>query len=160
MHLSVPQFPTIVTAMSDQEMICHQPFRFINGRQRCRRCGEILEVEEKTAIDTGVSWVCRNADGSVGESILPAAAFRPGQSKCEERPWLDEMGHKAGEPSGRHQPCARCGEDLAWLFFSEPLPVGAEVTVRFEGNPGEDVRHSGSMSVAAGTPLCVDRQNP
>lgn len=140
-------------------MICHQPFKFVNGRRR--RCGEVLEVEEKTAIDAGVSWVCRNTDGSMGESIFPPVAFRAGQAKCSERPWFDEMGHVTDKPAGSQQPCARCGENLGWLFASEPLPEGSEVTVRVEGKPGQDVVHSGQTSVDSGTKLCVPRtSNP
>ena len=141
--------------MAEPEMICHQPYKFVNGRQRCSRCGEVLEVDSKTAIDAGVSWVCRNADGSQGESILPPVRFRPGQHKCGERPWVDEMGHVAGAASGSTQPCRRCGEDLGWLFWSEPLVHGTEVTIRIEGQPGEYVKHSGRNAVESRTVLCV-----
>jgi hypothetical protein len=137
-----------------KQQICHLPYRFVNGHQRCRRCGEVLEIDLKLAYGTGF-WVCRNEDHTEGEFVGPAAAFHAHQRKCEERPWLDAKGHVAG-PSGIYsQPCARCGEDLGWLFFSEPLQVGVECTIVIEGRPGEDVKHSGSLSLDPGTPLCA-----
>jgi ribosomal protein S14 len=134
---------------------CHLPYRFVNGRQRCSRCGTVLETESSTAQDTHF-WVCRNDDETEGEFVGPGAALLGHQRKCQERPWRDVMGHVAGPADGNgNQPCSRCGEDLSWLFWSEPLRVGEECTVTIEANPGDHVSHSGSNSVKSGTVLCV-----
>lgn len=133
---------------------CHLPYRFVNGRQRCSRCGEVLEVELKTAQDTHF-WVCRNEDGTEGEFVGPAASLLGHQTKCQERPWRDEMGHVAGPATHDNQACARCGEDLSALFEGEPLPLGSPCTITIEHEPGEWVQHSGVNSVAGGTPLCI-----
>lgn len=130
---------------------CHLPYRFVNGRQRCSRCGAVLEVEGKAAQDRHF-WVCRNDDGSPGEFVGPAAAFLAHQHPCDEKPWVDEMGHLAGAPTGGKQSCARCGEDLTWIFPKEPLPTGTECTITIEASPGEYVKHSGRLEVARGTP--------
>lgn len=132
---------------------CHLPFRFVNGRQRCSRCGTILEVEARTAHDTHFC-VCRNDDETQGEFVGPGAALLPHQRQCEEKAWVDEMGHVAEPPAGREQSCARCGEDLTWIFPKEPLPSGTEYTITIEHNPGEAVRYSARLYIASGTPLC------
>ena len=133
--------------------ICHLPYRFVNGRQRCSRCGEVLEAEADHAQKTEY-WVCREEAGTAGEFVGPGAALLSHQRKCEERPWRDELGHVAAASAGSIQPCARCGEDLRWIFGAEPLLVGSPCTITIEGKPGEYVVHSARNSVASGTPLC------
>jgi ribosomal protein S14 len=134
--------------------LCHLPYRFVNRRQRCSRCGETLEVEEKLAQDTHF-WVCRNTDGTEGEFVGPGAALLSHQRKCDERPWSDVMGHIAGPHTKDGQPCARCGEDLSWVFKGEPLGTGTTCTISIEGKPGDYVIPSRSTSVKPGTPLCL-----
>lgn len=143
--------------MSTSLQTCHLPYRFVNGHQRCSRCGEVLELEARHAQDTSF-WVCRNDDGSEGEFVGPAASFQAHQKKCTERPWTDVMGHVAGPIIGETQPCSRCGEDLRVLFEGEPLAEGTPCTITIEHEPGEWVVHSATNSVEAGTALCIPVQ--
>jgi len=135
-----------------QRQICHKPIFFLNGAQRCGRCGEIMSPTEETELDPDF-WLCGDESGRVAESIDDRKGLREHQQPCDLRSWRSELVHVAGPhlSTGR-QPCARCGEDLNRVFGEESLPVGASYVIAVEGGLANGVVEWSAQLVGAEVP--------
>ncbi len=142
------------------QMICHDPLEFVNGKQRCLRCGKVLSPGLETALD--VSFVfCEDATGSSAQSIAKPGTLRPNERWCDLRPWVDKLAHVAGPARlGEEQRCARCGEPVR-LFSGEPVPSGAVYVLKYEHRGDGLVEKDGRLvpvpDTEPGLPMCLPR---
>jgi len=140
-------------------MICHEPLEFVNGKQRCGRCGKTVSPEAATALDPRFMF-CEDDEGTSSESIQRGSALRPGQRLCDIGVWSDELKHVAGSRTGQGQKCARCGEPVRVFAEDEPLPSGAAYAIRYEQRGDGPITWSGhliSVPHLDRTPICLDR---